>query len=102
MVLSIIFRKFHVLLVCFVFEEKPLIPVSLSPRGRTLPKSRKPNFANINVLLAHSEILAAKVAVLRINGLLAHLFKACTADVLDLNRIASIVSGDRYQWRLVS
>lgn len=56
----------------------------------------------INVLLAHSEILAAKVAVLGINGLLAYLFKACTADVLDLNRIVSIVSGDRYQWRLVS
>ena len=56
----------------------------------------------INVLLAHSEILAVKVTVLGINGLLAYLFKACTADVLDLNRITSIVSDDRYQWRLVS
>ena len=56
----------------------------------------------MNVLLAHSELLEKKVTVLGINGLLAFIFEACTADVLDLNRIASIVNNDRYQWRLVS
>ena len=56
----------------------------------------------INVLLAHSELLQKKVAVLGINGMLAYLFKACTADVLDLNKIADIVNDDSYQWRLVA
>ena len=56
----------------------------------------------INVLLAHSELLEKKVIVLGINGMLSFIFKACTAEVLDLNRIASIVDDDRYQWRLVS
>ena len=56
----------------------------------------------MNVLLAHSELLEKKVTVLGINGMLAFIFKACTAEVLDLNRIASIVDDDRYQWRLVS
>lgn len=56
----------------------------------------------INVLLAYSESLAVKVKVLGINGLITFIFKACTADVLDLNRITSIVRDDRYQWRLVS
>lgn len=56
----------------------------------------------INVLLAHSELLEKKVAVLGIKGLLAFIFKACTADVLDLNRIACVVNDNSYQWRLVS
>ena len=56
----------------------------------------------INVLLAHSELLEKKVTVLGINGLLAFIFKACTADVLDLNRIAAIVNDNSYQWRLSS
>jgi len=56
----------------------------------------------INVLLAHSELLDKKVTMLGINGLLAFIFKVCTADVLDLKRIASIVNDTRYQWRLVS
>ena len=56
----------------------------------------------INVLLAHSELLDKKVNELGINGLLAFIFKACTADVLDLNRIASIVNDKSYQWRLAS
>jgi len=56
----------------------------------------------INVLLVNSELLEKKVAILGINGLLAFIFKACTADVLDLNRISSIVNDNRYQWRLVS
>ncbi len=56
----------------------------------------------INVLLAHSELLEKKVTELGINGVLAFIFKACTADVLDLERIAAIVSDDRYQWRLAS
>lgn len=56
----------------------------------------------INVLLAHSELLEKKVSVLGINGLLAYTFKACTADVLDLTRIKSIVDDMSYQWRLTS
>lgn len=56
----------------------------------------------INVLLAHSELLDKKVTMLGINGLLAFIFKVCTADVLDLNRIASIVNNNSYQWRLTS
>ena len=56
----------------------------------------------INVLLAHSELLNKKVKVLGINGLLAFIFKACTADVLDLTRISSIVNDESYQWRLAS
>ena len=56
----------------------------------------------MNVLLAHSELLEKKVTVLGINGMLAFIFKAFTANVLDQNRIASIVNDDRYQWRLVS
>ncbi len=56
----------------------------------------------INVLLAHSELLDKKVNELGINGMLAFIFKACTADVLDLNRIASIVNNKSYQWRLAS
>jgi len=56
----------------------------------------------INVLLAHSELLEHKVIVLGINGLLAYIFKACTADVLDLTRIVSIVNDESYQWRLAS
>ncbi|KJS50400.1 MAG: hypothetical protein VR66_00675 [Peptococcaceae bacterium BRH_c23] len=56
----------------------------------------------MNVLLVHSELLEKKVAVLGINGLLEFIFKACTADVLDLTRIASIVIDNNYQWRLVS
>jgi len=56
----------------------------------------------INVLLAHSELLDKKVNVLGINGLLAFIFKACTADVLDLTRISSIVNDESYQWRLAS
>lgn len=56
----------------------------------------------INVLLVHSELLEKKVSILGINGLLAYIFKACTADVLDLNRIASIVNDESYQWRLAS
>ena len=54
----------------------------------------------VNVLLAHSELLEKKVAVLGINGLMAYLFKACTADVLDLKKIADIVNDNSYQWRL--
>ena len=49
-----------------------------------------------------SELLEKKVTVLGINGLLAYIFKACTADVLDLNRITSIVNDNSYQWRLAS
>lgn len=56
----------------------------------------------INVLLAHSEFLNKKVNVLGINGLLAFIFKACTADVLNLTRISSIVNDESYQWRLAS
>jgi len=56
----------------------------------------------INVLLAHSELLEKKVTELGITGLLAFIFKACTADVLDLNRIATIVNDESYQWRLAS
>ena len=56
----------------------------------------------INVLLAHSELIEKKVTVLLINGLLAYIFKACTADVLDINRIRSIVNDEKYQWRLAS
>lgn len=56
----------------------------------------------INILLAHSELLNKKVNVLGINGLLAFIFKACTADVLDLTRISSIVNDESYQWRLAS
>ena len=56
----------------------------------------------INVLLAHSELLEKKVTILGINGLLAYIFKACTADVLDLNRITAIVDDNSYQWRLAS
>lgn len=56
----------------------------------------------INVLLAHSELLDKKVNELGINGMLAFIFKACTADVLDRNRIASIVNDKSYQWRLAS
>ena len=56
----------------------------------------------INVLLAHSELLNKKVKALGINGLLAFIFKACTADVLDLTRISSIVNDESYQWRLAS
>jgi hypothetical protein len=56
----------------------------------------------INVLLTNSELLEKKVTVLGINGLLAFIFKACTADVLDLKRITSIVNDKSYQWRLVS
>lgn len=56
----------------------------------------------INVLLAHSELLEKKVSELGINGLLRFIFKACTADVLDLNRIATIVNDERYHWRLAS
>ena len=56
----------------------------------------------INVLLAHSELLEKKVTELGINGLLAYIFKACTADVLDLTRITSIVNDNSYQWRLVA
>lgn len=56
----------------------------------------------INVLLVHSELLEKKVNELGITGLLAFIFKACTADVLDLNRIATIVNDESYQWRLAS
>jgi len=56
----------------------------------------------INVLLAHSELLDKKVKVLGINGLLGFIFQACTADVLDLTRISSIVNDETYQWRLAS
>jgi hypothetical protein len=56
----------------------------------------------INVLLTNSELLEKKVTVLGINGLLAFIFKTCTADVLDLKRITSIVNDKSYQWRLVS
>ena len=56
----------------------------------------------INVLLVHSELLEKKVIVLGINGLLTFIFKSCTADVLDINRIRSIVNNNSYQWRLVS
>ena len=54
----------------------------------------------VNVLPAHSELLEKKVAVLGINGLMAYLFKACTADVPDLKKIADIVNDNSYQWRL--
>ncbi len=56
----------------------------------------------INVLLVHSELLEKKVTELGITGLLAFIFKACTADVLDLNRIATIVNDESYHWRLAS
>ncbi len=56
----------------------------------------------INVLLAHSELLVKKITLLGINGLLAYIFKACTADVLDLTRISAIVNDEKYQWRLAS
>ncbi|KJR44363.1 hypothetical protein UF75_5253 [Desulfosporosinus sp. I2] len=56
----------------------------------------------INVLLAHSELLEKKVTELGITGVLAFIFKACTADVLDLTRIATIVNDERYHWRLAS
>lgn len=56
----------------------------------------------INVLLAHSELIEKKVTGLGINGLLGYIFKAITADVLDLTRIASIVNDNNYQWRLVA
>ncbi|MHB9010392.1 MAG: transposase family protein [Carboxydocellales bacterium] len=56
----------------------------------------------INVLLAHSELLEKKVTVIGIKGLVTYIFKACTADVLDLTRIASIVNDNSYQWRLAS
>jgi len=56
----------------------------------------------INVLLIHSELFEKKVTELGINSLLAYIFKACTADVLDLDRIASIVNDESYQWRLAS
>ena len=56
----------------------------------------------INVLLTYSELLDKKVTVLGINGLLAFIFKAFTAGVLDLDQIASIVNGESYQWRLAS
>ena len=56
----------------------------------------------INVLLVHSELIEKKVTELGITGLLAFIFKACTADVLDLNRIATIVNDESYHWRLAS
>jgi len=56
----------------------------------------------INVLLVHSEFLEKKVTELGITGLLAFIFKTCTADVVDLSRIATIVNDERYQWRLAS
>src|SRR5680860_56617 len=56
----------------------------------------------INVLLVHSDLLDKKVTKLGINGLLAYVFKVCTAVVLDLNRITSIVNDERYHWRLAS
>ena len=56
----------------------------------------------INVLLTHSELFEKKVTELGINGLLAFVFKAYTAKVLDLNRITSIVNDESYQWRLAS
>ncbi|HZK56327.1 MAG TPA: transposase family protein [Desulfosporosinus sp.] len=56
----------------------------------------------INVLLVHSELLERKVTELGITGLLTFIFKACTADVLDLNRIADIVNDEKYHWRLAS
>lgn len=56
----------------------------------------------INVLLAHSELLEKKVTELGITGLLAFIFKTCTADVLDLNRIATIINDKSYHWRLAS
>jgi len=55
-----------------------------------------------NVLMAQSELLEKKVIVLVINGLLAYILKACTADVLDLNRITPIANNNSYQWRLAS
>lgn len=56
----------------------------------------------INVLLAHSELLEKKVTALGITGMLAYIFKACTANVLDLTRISAIVNDEKYQWRLAS
>lgn len=56
----------------------------------------------INVLLVHSELIEKKVTELGITGLLAFIFKACTADVLDLNRIATLVNDESYHWRLAS
>jgi hypothetical protein len=46
----------------------------------------------INVLIEHSELLCHKVLTLGIRGLLKHIFDACTADILDLNRLQSILS----------
>ena len=56
----------------------------------------------INVLLVHSELLEKKVTELGITSLLAFIFKSCTADVLDLKRIAAIVNDESYHWRLAS
>ena len=56
----------------------------------------------INVLLTHSELLEKKVTVLGIKGTLTYIFNACTADVLDLNRLRLYVNDERYQWRLAS
>ena len=56
----------------------------------------------INVLLVNSELLARKATDLGIKGLITFIFKACTSDVLNGDRISAIVKKDNYQWRLVS
>ncbi len=56
----------------------------------------------VNVLLLNSELLAKKATELGIKGLITFIFKACTGDVFDLERISEIVRNNNYQWRLIS
>jgi len=56
----------------------------------------------INVLLVHSELLIRKATELGIKGLITFIFKTCTGDVLNVDRISAIVKKDNYQWRLAS
>jgi hypothetical protein len=55
-----------------------------------------------NVLLEHSELLAEKVKILGINGLIRFILNACKGDVLNIDRITTLVHDTSYQWRLAS
>jgi len=54
----------------------------------------------INVLIANSELFEEKVKVLGIRGLLEHIFRAFTSDVIDTSILS--IKDDSYQWRLAS
>lgn len=54
----------------------------------------------INVLIANSELFQEKVNILGIRGLLEHIFRAFTSDVLDKGVLT--IKDNSYQWRLAS